>query len=121
MNEKRLCLNCGYELQGRSDQKYCSDLCRNAYNNQLNSDSNNFVRNVNNVLRRNRRILEKLCPQNKSKSTRAVLALEGFNFNYHTNVFRTKKGQEYIFCYDFGYLELENDEIVVVKRKDYVE
>lgn len=121
MNEKRQCLNCGYELKGRSDQKYCSDACRNAYNNQLNSNSTNFIRNTNNILRRNRRILEKLCPYNKCKSSRGVMNIEGFNFNYHTNIFVTKKGQQYIFCYDYGYLELQNDEIVIVKRKDYVE
>lgn len=120
MTEKRTCLNCDYELKGRSDQKFCSDLCRNAFNNQLNSDNSNFTRNVNNILRRNRRILEKLCPYNKAKSTKGKMAIEGYNFNYHTNSFTTKKGQEYIFCYDYGYLELSDNEIIIVKRKEYV-
>lgn len=121
MSEKRNCLNCGYELQGRSDQKFCSDLCRNAYNNQLNSDINNSIRNINSILRRNRRVMEKLCPYDKCKSTKVQMATEGFNFNYHTNRFLTKKGQEYIFCYDYGYLELSEMEVMIVKRKEYVE
>lgn len=121
MSDSRVCLNCGYELKGRSDQKYCSDACRNAYNNQLNSDETNFIRNINNTLRRNRRILEKLCTGEKSKSTKGILNVEGFNFNYHTNSFTTKKGQTYYFCYDFGYLELKEDEVVIVKRKEYVD
>ncbi len=121
MAEKRVCQNCGYELKGRADQKFCSDLCRNAFHNQMNSDSNNFVRNVNNTLRRNRRILEKLCPGDKTKSTKGQLSNDGYNFNYHTNIFQTKKGLEYVFCYDFGYLDLPNDEVVIVKRKDYVD
>ncbi len=120
MKEKRLCIVCGYELHGRSDQKYCSDSCRNVHHNQLNSDSNNFMRNVNNTLRKNRKILEKLCPHDKSKSTKGQLALEGFNFNYHTNMYLTKKGQEYHFCYDYGYLVLGENDIIIVKRKDYV-
>jgi predicted nucleic acid-binding Zn ribbon protein len=121
MKEKRVCLNCGYELKGRADQKFCSDSCRNAYNNEQNSDANNFVRKVNRVLRKNRKILEKLCPYEKSKSTKAQLSGDGFNFKYHTNKYLTKKGQEYIFCYDYGYLELEGGELVIVKRKDYVD
>lgn len=121
MSDSRICLNCGYELKGRSDQKYCSDACRNAYNNQLNSDATNFIRNINNTLRRNRRILEKLCPGEKSKSTKGILKVEGFNFNYHTNIFTTKKGQTYFFSYNFGYLELKDDEVVIVRRKEYVD
>ena len=86
MTEKRVCLNCGYELKGRSDQKYCSDACRNAYHNQLNGNTTNSIRNINNILRKNRRILEKFCPYEKSKSTKGQLSADGFNFNYHTNI-----------------------------------
>jgi len=35
-------MNCERELHGRSDQKFCSDQCRNTYNNSLNADNNNF-------------------------------------------------------------------------------
>ena len=121
MPDVRVCLNCSYELKGRSDQKFCSDQCRNAYHNQANSASTNFIRKINNTLRRNQRILAKLCPYNKAKSTKGQLSQKGFNFNYHTNSFKTKKGQEYVFCYDYGYLELSDNEIIIVKRKDYVE
>jgi len=121
MTDQRFCLNCGYELKGRSDQKYCSDGCRNSHHNQMNSNETNFIRNINYILRRNRRILEKLCPGDKAKSTKGNLNVEGYNFNYHTNTFHTKKGQSYYFCYDYGYLELEDDELIIVKRKDYVD
>jgi len=121
MDKKRVCLHCGYELHGRSDQKYCSDSCRNADHNQQNSSSSNFIRNINNTLRRNRKILEKLCPYDKAKSTKNQLAQDGFNFNYHTNKYLTKKGLEYYFCYDYGYLELTDDEVIIVKKKDYVD
>jgi hypothetical protein len=121
MSDQRQCLNCGYQLRGRSDQKFCSDSCRNTYNNQLKASDTNFIRNINNTLRKNRRILENLCPGEKSKSTKGNLNVEGFNFNYHTNTYTTKKGLAYYFCYDYGYLELSNDEIIIVKRKEYVD
>jgi hypothetical protein len=36
---------------GREDKKFCSDGCRNAYN-KINKDSNNYMRNTNNKLRK---------------------------------------------------------------------
>ncbi|OYT15045.1 MAG: hypothetical protein B7C24_15150, partial [Bacteroidetes bacterium 4572_77] len=53
-------------------------------------------------------------------SSKGTLSAEGFNFNYHTNTFSTKKGQIYLFCYDYGYMKLDNNEVFIVKRKDYV-
>lgn len=33
------CPECGDKIIGRADKKFCSDACRNAYNNALNKDS----------------------------------------------------------------------------------
>ncbi len=46
------CLECEEAIKGREDKKFCSDGCRNAYNNKINKDSTNFMRNVNNKLRK---------------------------------------------------------------------
>jgi len=121
MEKKRICLNCGYELRGRADQKYCSDACRNAHHNNSRNNATEFMRNINKTLRKNRSILEKRCPYDKAKSKKEQLSADGFNFNYHTNIYRTKKGQDYIFCYNYGYLKLNDEDIIIVKRKDYVE
>jgi len=118
---QKLCLDCQETIKGRADKKFCSDQCRNNYNNQLNSDSNNYIRNVNNVLRKNRRILEEFNPEDKVKIAREKLADKGFNFTYFTNTYTTKKGSVYHFCYEQGYLQVENDQIILVKRKEYVE
>ena len=53
----KTCLECGEKIVGREDKKFCSDGCRNAYNNKINKDSTNFMRNINNKLRKNYRIL----------------------------------------------------------------
>ena len=63
--EKKVCLDCGETIKGRSDKKFCNDICRNSYNNKLNSDTTNYVRNVNNILRKNRRVLEELIPEER--------------------------------------------------------
>jgi predicted nucleic acid-binding Zn ribbon protein len=113
MNQQ--CLECGKPFSGRKDKKFCSDICRNTYNNQQNSDNVNLVRNTNNALRKNRRILEKLCPEDKAKTKRNTLMDKGFDFNLITNVRTTQKGSTYYFVYDYGYLELDNDFFLIVK------
>ncbi len=117
MNEERVCLDCGAPLHGRADKKFCNDLCRNNYNNQLNSSSYNLVRNINNILRRNRRILEELNPTGKTKTTRKKLLAKGFDFEYHTRSYQTQNGKTYQFCYEYGYLPLDGDEFLLVKRE----
>ncbi|MBO9615923.1 MAG: hypothetical protein J7619_24735 [Dyadobacter sp.] len=111
------CQECGKPLTGRVDKKFCSDLCRNSFNNRLNSDSYNIVRNINNQLRKNRRILEELCPDEKSKTTKHILLAKGFDFNLITNIRPTLKGSIYRFVYDYGYLELDNDFYLIVRDK----
>ncbi|MEZ4722750.1 MAG: DUF2116 family Zn-ribbon domain-containing protein [Flavobacteriales bacterium] len=115
-SEERHCLECGTKLFGRADQKFCSDACRNTYNNRQNSDANNYVRNVNNALRKNRRVLNTLCPDEKIKVKRSLLTQKGFSFQFFTNTYQTKAGDVYYFCYEMGYLPLESEEVLIVRR-----
>ncbi len=115
MAETRTCLCCGKAMFGRSDKKFCDDQCRNAYNNTLNSDTP-YVRQVNTILRKNRRILETLNVGGKTKVPRSKLAEQGFNFKYFTNLLKTKTGNTYYFCYEHGYLPIENDWYMLVIR-----
>lgn len=118
--EEKVCLECKTKIFGRVDKKFCSDQCRNAYNNKLNSNGTNYIRNVNNILRKNRRILTDLNPNGKSKTHRNKLAEKGFDFNYFTNTYTTKAGTVYYFCYDYGYLPLDNDFFALVRKQEYV-
>lgn len=111
------CPVCDQDIIGRSDKKFCNDYCRNAYNNQLNKDSKNLVRNTNNLLRKNYRILEALNPKDKTKTTKSKLIAKGFDFNHFTSIYVTKAGTTYYFVYDQGYLPLENEYYALVKRK----
>ncbi len=114
--EARLCPECGNEIFGRSDKKFCNDACRNAHNNRLNSDNTNYVRNVNNILRKNRRILEMLNTEGKTKVHRDKMVLQGFDFNFFTSAYQNKAGDEYRFCYEQGFLPLKDDFYLLVVR-----
>lgn len=110
------CLECGEKIIGREDKKFCSDGCRNAYNNKINKDSNNLMRNINNKLRKNYRILSEINVEGKTKISRSKLLGKGFDFEFYTNILHTKAGNTYYFLYDQGYLLLENDFYMLVKK-----
>lgn len=84
----------------------------------MNSDSTNYVRNVNNALRKNRRILEESLVGEKTTLPKQKLVDKGFNFKYYTNQIVTKNNHTYFFCYEFGYLMLEKEFVLIVKRKE---
>lgn len=111
------CLECNEKIVGREDKKFCSDGCRNAYNNKINKDSNNYMRNVNNKLRKNYRILSEANTEGKSKITKTKLLSKGFDFDYFTNILNTNTGNTYYFVYDQGYRFLEDDFYMLVKKE----
>jgi len=113
----KTCLECSEKIVGREDKKFCSDSCRNAYNNKINKDSTNFMRNVNNKLRKNYRILSELNVDGKSKATRDKMINKGFDFDFFTNILQTKTGNTYYFLYDQGYRSLDNDYFMLVKKE----
>jgi len=113
------CLACNKILKGRIDKKFCDDYCRNSYNNQHKTDSSHYARNIINALRKNKRILETfLGNQPMVKTTRERLLIRGFQFNYHTHTYANKKGNVYTFCFETGYMPLEHDWFLVVKREE---
>ena len=118
--ETATCLNCNKPLKGRTDKKFCDDYCRNSYNNELKASKNNLVRNINNALGKNRRILETffIAKEEIAKTHKDKLLEKGFLFKYITHTYTNKKGNVYFFCYDLGYMPLDNDWYLLVKRKE---
>lgn len=82
----------------------------------MNKDKTNLVRNINNRLRKNYRILEELNPGDKTKVTKSKLLARGFSFEYFTSIYTTKNGNTYYFVYDQGYLPLEGEFYALVRR-----
>jgi hypothetical protein len=119
MTETKTCPECSTKITGRIDKKFCSDQCRITHNNRLNSDETNYVRNVNNILRRNRRILTELNTTGKTKVSTSRLRENGFDFRYFTNLYKTQDGAVYHYCYEQGYLAIENDFYLLVVKYDF--
>lgn len=113
--KKKLCLEYQLPIKGRTDKRFCDDSCRNCYNNRLNSEQNNITRNINAILRKNRRIIATILGQQRMVK-RSDLLHESYNFKYHTHTLETDKGQTYIFVYNYGFLELEDDFLLLVQK-----
>jgi hypothetical protein len=114
--EKSYCLYCNKVLRGRSDKKFCDDNCRNAYNNQLKKDEDKAYRKIDKSLKKNRRILKQILGESKTRSvTEKQLLQKGFEFRHHTHHFLTRNGDEYLFCYDYGWLP-RKDKFMIVKE-----
>lgn len=79
------------------------------------------MRSINKILRDNRNILEQFNPDGKASVKREKLIDRGFKFRYFTNEYRSKNGNLYHFCYDYGVLITDRDWVTIVKRQEYVE
>jgi len=114
--KERKCLECEEIIKGRIDKKYCSDYCRNSYNNRINKSAKNLIRNTNNRLRKNYKVLTELNKTGKTKVTRSKLIGHNFDFNFFTSIYTTKTNNVYYYIYDQGYLELANEIYLLIKR-----
>lgn len=115
---EKQCAECGIEIRGRADKKFCSDQCRNSFNNRANRTDSAIVKKTNTILRRNRKILAGLNPDGKRKVHRDMLLKAGFDFDHLTSIRTTRAGKSYRFCYEHGYLDLGSDFYLLVVQDD---
>ncbi len=113
---KKNCLECGLPFVGRSDKKFCSDYCRNTYNNKINPACRNLIRNTNNRLKRNHKILEKLNVTGKTKVSKQTLHDAGFDFQTITSLSTTTRGNTYFYVYNQGYSPLKKDHYLLIHK-----
>lgn len=114
------CLYCNASLKGRTDKKFCDAGCRNAYHNSHHAPEEAYIKEVNKTLRKNRSILRRCSPEGKTTIRRSALVTLGFNFYYNTHTFTSKNGNSYKFCYDYGYMPVQENKILIVKRQEYM-
>ena len=118
MNDRK-CLKCLEQLKGRADQKFCSDQCRSAYNNLQYVESNNVIKTVNRILKKNHLILTTLISEGKATATKNDLLKKGYRFEYFTSTGTTRSNNINYYCYDQGYREQESNKIVLIRRDIY--
>ena len=60
--------------------------------------------------------METLNPTGKTKVHKETLMQQGFQFSYITGLYHTQQGSTYFYVYDQGYLALEDQTYLLVKR-----
>lgn len=115
MNDRK-CLECFEQLRGRSDQKFCSDQCRSAYNNKLYIESNNIINAVNRILKKNYFILSTLITEGKTIANKSDLQKKGYRFDHFTCTSTARNSRTNYYCYDQGFREQENNKVTLVRR-----
>ena len=116
MNDRK-CLKCDEQLKGRADQKFCSDQCRSAYNNLQYIESNNVIKTINRILKKNYFILSTLNSEGKATSTKNDLQKKGYRFDYFTCTYTARNSRLNFFCYDHGYREQDNNKVILLRRE----
>lgn len=121
MISERFCLNCKHIIKGRADKKFCNDHCRGTYNYQLNiNGSTHLLRDINRTLKKNHSILKIFNANNRTRIWKRVLVSRGFNFDFYTSMRQEGKRKQYFFCYDIGYRMLNEDEVMLVKKEQFL-
>ncbi|WP_431158791.1 hypothetical protein [Winogradskyella poriferorum] len=118
------CLNCGKKLTGRIDKKYCDPRCKSAHQYKVEQERpERFYNKVDNQLRLNRRILKEYNKAGKAVVRQSIFMAEGFDPNFFTHYWKNRKGNVYLFVYEYGFLskkENGNDKYVLIKWQDYM-
>jgi len=111
------CLTCGDSLRGRTDKKFCDDNCRSIFNNKRYIDEKGFVKKVNHLLLKNRRILASYVEGAKETEMvpKELLYHRGFHFTYFTHTAISKEGTTYYCCYDHAYHVVSEQELQICK------
>jgi hypothetical protein len=80
-----------------------------------------FYTKIGEILQNNHKILKALYEEKGDSIiiTNFLLRDSGFNFEFTTRVLHTAKGI-YRFCFDYGWLELENGKILIVKNEKMI-
>ncbi len=107
MNE---CLSCGNIIIGRSDKKYCSVYCKSAHQYQRRKSEEEQYYSIDRQLKTNRKILKAYNKSGLSTVRKEKLIAEGFDPKYFTHYWKNNKGQVYLFCYEYGYLSLKENQ-----------
>ncbi|MCC6721065.1 MAG: hypothetical protein IT243_02605 [Bacteroidia bacterium] len=114
MNTK-ICLHCQKSFVGRSDKKYCSLSCKNNYSNAKVRLPTELICKINKRLRNNYKILYKLYNGKVRRVLEVEMKQAGFDFNYFTQDYTNNRGERYRYCYNLGYLKLDEKQFLIVK------
>jgi hypothetical protein len=120
----RKCIECGEKIEGRIDKIYCSFYCKSNHHYKRNIEKEKGLYGViDKQLKLNRRLLNHYNKAGKAVIRKTELLKAGFNPKYFTHYWKNQKGDVYLFCYEYGFLEKKEGEkvkYVLVQWQEYM-
>jgi uncharacterized Zn finger protein (UPF0148 family) len=121
---KKKCPYCKANVKGRTDKVFCTPYCKSSYHYQkARDDENNLYKKIDDQLKLNRRLLKNYNKAGKAVIRKEELLEAGFNPKYFTHYWKNQKGDVYLFCYEFGFLEKKENgksKYVLIQWQDYM-
>ncbi|HTD98370.1 MAG TPA: hypothetical protein VK668_03755 [Mucilaginibacter sp.] len=124
-NAPAICEDCGKEIRGRSDKRFCDDICRNNFNRKkrqaekvsISDDALEVIR----LIKRNYQLLKSkdLAPGVITYQPVRDLLNKGFNPDYFTST-REVDGELYCFCFECGF-RISEGYIFVIERNEQIQ
>ena len=124
MTKENVCLFCSQPMNGRIDKVFCNPNCKSSYHYKKSKEKGASLYNqIDHQLKTNRRILKNYNKAGKATIRKEALTDLGFNPKHFTHYWKNQKGDVYLFCYEFGFLEkVENNKskYILVQWQDYM-
>lgn len=123
--KSKMCQFCGEEMEGRVDKLFCNPNCKSAFHYKKSHEKEASIYNkIDHQLKQNRRILKNFNKAGKAVIRKENLIADGFNPKYFTHYWKNKKGDVYLFCFEFGFLEKKEkgrSKYVLIQWQNYME
>ena len=117
MYDNRKCFECGKELAGRTDKRFCDHTCRCNYHNKIYREEAIYVNRINKILKTNRKIIERFNPEGRARVSKVRLEKSGFDFDFFTHLHEGQRGRIYRFIYEYGYTFRDDHTIEIFIKK----
>ncbi len=117
------CPVCGTLLKGRSDKKFCSAKCKSIHQYEQRQETEAFYLKVERQLRINRKLLRRYNKSGFTTIRKSELITQGFEPKFFTHYWKNKKGDVYLFVYEYGFLSKKDngkEKYVLVTWQDYM-
>lgn len=120
----KVCPICESEIKGRIDKVFCTPKCKSIHQYDERQKNERFYLRVDGQLKVNRKILKRYNRSGYTTIAKSKLIAEGFNPKFFTHYWKNKKGDVYLFCYDYGFLSLtrpSENKYLIVQWQSYME
>jgi hypothetical protein len=108
-------------VKGRSDKKFCSLHCKNAFNNLRYRRQNEIFRPTDKYLHNNWKILDELYPLSKGIKyiQSLLLTIKAFKPAYYTCIDKKSiPGQTKYLVYDYAFIYDEKQGVIIFKENE---